>query len=58
LVRGDPLLSSMAEFILQDPEMRPRDMLALMPDISKRDIYNAYRRLNKLIDKLKTELEK
>lgn len=57
LVSGDAVLSRMAEFIIQDAEVKPRDMLALMPEISKSDACNAYRRLNKLLLKLKTERE-
>lgn len=57
LVRHDAHLSRIVELLIQDPEMRPRDLLALMPDLSKRDIYNAYRRLNQLIHKLKKDAE-
>jgi hypothetical protein len=52
LVSDDPILSRMAEYIMQDPGLRPRDIVALMPDISKKEIYNANRRLNKSIHNL------
>jgi hypothetical protein len=57
LVSGDAVLSRIAEFIIQDAQMKPRDMLVLMPEISRREACNAYRRLNKLLLKLKRERE-
>lgn len=57
LVSGDLLLREMAKFFIQDSELWPRDYQDLMPDISEKDIHNAYRRLNKLIHKLKKERE-
>lgn len=55
IVSRDPLLTRMVDFIIQDPQMNPRDMPDLLPDLSKGEIHNAYRRLHKLITKLKEE---
>jgi hypothetical protein len=52
---GDPVLTRMIEFRIEDPDMKPREMLELMPDLSKEEFLKAYRRLNKLIDRLKKE---
>jgi hypothetical protein len=53
----DPDLSRLVGFYVQDMESKRRDMLPLMPDLSKTDIFNAWRRLNKLIARLEEEQE-
>ena len=55
LTNGDPVLSRMIEFFIKDPDMKPRHMQEQMPDVPKKEISKAYRRLNKLIDNLKKE---
>ena len=52
---GDPVLTRMIEFRINDPDMKPRDMLESMPDLSEKELRKAYRRLNKLIERLKKE---
>jgi hypothetical protein len=53
---GDTVLARMVELLIEDPKSERRDFLALMPDVSKREGCNAYRRLGKLIRKVKEEL--
>ncbi len=55
LTNGDPALSRMIEFFIEDPDTKPRDMLKLMPDVSMKELRRDYRRLNKLVDRLKKE---
>jgi hypothetical protein len=58
LVRGHPILVRMVKFFIKDPETKRRDYLALLPDVPKRDLYNEYRQLNKLLGELKLEPKK
>lgn len=55
LTSGDPVLSRMIEFLIDDPEMKPRNMVESMADLPHKELGNAYRRLNRLIDRLKKE---
>lgn len=59
LVRGkDPRLRRMVELYVQDMGQKRRDMLARMPELSKKEIFNLWRQLNKVIDKLIDKLRK
>jgi DNA-directed RNA polymerase specialized sigma24 family protein len=57
LVSHDQLLSRIVAYRIEDPALKPRDLKALMSDVSMIAIRNAYRRLNKLIRKLEKEEE-
>jgi hypothetical protein len=54
---GDAVLTRMIEFRINEADMKPREILEAMPDLSEKEFRKAYRRLNKLIERLKKEQE-
>lgn len=52
---NDLLLAGMVDLLIQDPKLKRSDFLGLLRDVPKKDVYNAHRRLNRLIDKLHEE---
>lgn len=55
--RGDPVLRRMVEFYIQDPDMKPRHMRALMPEVPKTTVKKKFQRLTGLIRELGEELK-
>jgi hypothetical protein len=55
LAGDDALLRMLVEFRILDPDAKLRHMLSLTPSIPEHDVVNAYRRLKKLVEKVKKE---
>lgn len=51
-VSDDWLLRRMVKFRIKDPQMMPRHMVSLLPEVSKEEVYRGWRRLREIIKQL------